>query len=151
MEIQFNLRFFTFSIILLFLSSSCSKDIGVGRELSEEPPNPFVRLGEYQGTEISASEEASFIMHIKTRENRDDQFIISNFANLRAEIFAYGADEGLQIPEQHFGTGEGNYHIILHGKIVQTSDHTLQIIYSVRHGIQQETYSIKGVYIGKCR
>lgn len=147
-----NLRPRTSFLLGVVLLAACTESDPIDPITSSPTPNPFVALGMYESSYESPDKSViTYQMIIRTEGEREDRFVISNFADLNAEVAAFGEGDGISFSEQHLGVFDEAYHVLLSGHATQTPDHLLKLRYRVREGSIEKSYEIEATYIGECQ
>ena len=91
-------------LIAVVLLAACTETDPLNPVTSGSTPNPFIALGMYEGSYESADKSVvTYQMIIRTEGERDDRFVVSNFADLKTEVVAFGEGDGISFPEQGLG------------------------------------------------
>ena len=139
-------------LIAVVLLAACTETDPLNPVTSGSTPNPFIALGMYEGSYESADKSVvTYQMIIRTEGERDDRFVVSNFADLKTEVVAFGEGDGISFPEQGLGVFDEAYHVLLSGHAAQTPEHLLKLRYRVHEGNIERAYEIEAVYVGECK
>ena len=139
-------------LLAVVLLAACTETDPIDPITSSPTPNPFVALGMYEDSyELNDKSVVVYNMIIRTEGEREDRFVISNFADLKTEVTAFGTSDGISFSEQGLGLFDGAYHVLLSGHATQTPDHLLKLRYRVREGSIEKSYEIEAAYVGECQ
>lgn len=132
--------------VIVLLLAACDKPI-VKPTLCELTQNPFITLGTYESIDAHQGEAlVRYNMLIRTEGERNDAFIIANFANLKTDVHAYAEGDGIGLTEEGLGLINGIEHVLLSGHAATTAAGKLQIHFRVREGTETVSYVINGTY-----
>ena len=140
-------------LVAFVLLAACTETDPVNPVTSGPMPNPYIALGMYESSYESPDKSVvTYQMIIRTEGERDDRFVISNFADRKTEVAAFGEGDGISFLEQGLGVFDEAYHVLLSGgRATQTSDHLLKLRYRVREGSIEKSYEIEAAYVGECK